>query len=114
MATPTVGSIVHYVSYGTPGGEYPSTCRAAIVTAVDEYQPSTDGGFTGAVSLCVLNPEGQFFNKGVLYDDGAEKIGSPCTAFEFHGNPFRYCGECGWREAALKGGTWHWPEPADA
>lgn len=30
---PSVGRIVHYVSYGTPGGEYTSECRAAIITA---------------------------------------------------------------------------------
>jgi len=30
-----IGEIVHYRSYGTPGGEFPSTCRAAIVTVVD-------------------------------------------------------------------------------
>jgi hypothetical protein len=31
---PSVGRIVHYVSYGTPGGEYGQECRAAIVTEV--------------------------------------------------------------------------------
>lgn len=31
---PSVGRIVHYVSYGTPGGEYTSECRAAIITEV--------------------------------------------------------------------------------
>jgi len=64
--------IVHYVSYGTPGGEYPSACRAAIVT--DVRSPTE-------VSLCVLNPEGQFFNRGVLLDG---------------------CGKAG--------GTWHFPD----
>lgn len=29
-----IGRIVHYVSYGTPGGEYTSECRAAVVTEV--------------------------------------------------------------------------------
>ncbi|MFD5631575.1 hypothetical protein [Streptomyces sp. NPDC127072] len=53
-ARPSVGRIVHYVSYGTPGGEYASQCRAAIVTAV----PAGSG-----VSLAVLNPEGMFFNQ---------------------------------------------------
>ena len=77
---PSIGRIVHYVSYGTPGGEYPSVCRAAIITAVDTYQ--SDAEFVGHVNLCVLNPEGMFFNKGVHYHD----------------------------EASLKGGTWHWPE----
>lgn len=67
---PTVGRIVHYQSYGTPGGEYKSQPRAAVVTAVH-----TDD----VVDLCVLNPEGMFFNRSVQRDvDG-------------------------------KGGTWNWP-----
>jgi len=105
---PKIAQMVHYVSYGTPGGEYPSVCRAAVVTAVDEYQPPReDEKFVGHLSLCVLNPEGQFFNRAVLYHDGAETPGSPdCPQRETHGNPFRYCA-CGWVEAAMKGGTWH-------
>ena len=99
--TPTVGSIVHYVSYGTPGGEYKSECRAAIVTETDT---------SDTVGLCVLNPTGQFFNRTVTYHDGAETPGDPnCPNREQHGNPFRYC-SCGWMEARHKGGTWHWPE----
>lgn len=72
---PSVGRIVHYVSYGTPGGEYPSVCRAAIITALkyDIYAENT-------VDLCVLNPEGFFFNKDVKFSEES------------------------------KGGTWHWPE----
>lgn len=83
---PSVGRIVHYVSYGTPGGEYPSVCRAAIITAVDDYQTpaeANDGTHLGHVSLCVLNPEGMFFNRSVLHAEG-EQLG--------------------------RGGTWHWPE----
>jgi hypothetical protein len=57
MNTPSVGRIVHYVSYGTPGGEYTSQCRAAIITGVKE---GTEGR---GVSLAVLNPEGMFFNQ---------------------------------------------------
>lgn len=81
--TPSVGRIVHYVSYGTPGGEYPSVCRAAIVTAVDTYQDCVGGGglHIGHVSLCVLNPEGMFFNRAVLQSEDEHR-----------------------------GGTWHWPE----
>lgn len=77
----SVGRIVHYVSYGTPGGEYTSECRAAVVTAVDEYQPSTGDHFIGHVDLCVLNPTGMFFNRGVHHDEDEKR-----------------------------GGTWHWPE----
>lgn len=102
--TPTVGRIVHYVSYGTPGGEYPSACRAAIVTGTC---PADDD-----VSLAVLNPSGLFFDQEVPYHDGAETPGAAdCPNVQQHGNPFRYCA-CGWIEASLKGGTWHWPERA--
>jgi len=58
---PSVGRIVHYVAYGTPGGEFPAgVCRAAIVTEVLSAE---------AVSLCVLNPTGMFFNANVRRDD---------------------------------------------
>lgn len=77
---PAIGRIVHYTSYGTPGGEYKSECRAAIITATDPSpQDNPDHEF---VSLCVLNPTGQFFNTMVLADHGDEPVG----------------------------GTWHWPE----
>jgi hypothetical protein len=61
---PTVGRIVHYVSYGTPGGEYQSVCRAAIITAVTDMF---------SVDLAVMNPEGMFFNRRVFLND----IGKP-------------------------------------
>ncbi|WP_084518047.1 hypothetical protein [Microtetraspora niveoalba] len=104
---PSVGRIVHYVSYGTPGGEYKSECRAAIVTEV-----LADGsqGAENNVGLAVLNPEGVYFNRAVPQDEGAETPGSPdCPNKAGHGSPFRYCG-CGWMEAGHCGGTWHWPE----
>ena len=31
---PSVGRVVHYVSFGTPGGEFTAQCRAAIITEV--------------------------------------------------------------------------------
>lgn len=80
---PSVGRIVHYVSRGSADGVYQPQCRAAIITEVDEYQPSADGEFVGHVDLCVLNPTGMFFNRGVLAPP-------PDDVF--------------------KGGTWHWPE----
>lgn len=54
---PTVGRIVHYVSFGSPGGEFVPECRAAVVTAVEEGS---------IVSLAVLNPNGLYFNQGAL------------------------------------------------
>jgi len=63
----TVGRVVYYKSYGTPGGEYPSVERAAIITEVG----ATRDGDTGEdVSLCVLNPEGMFFNREVKHGEG--------------------------------------------
>ena len=83
---PSAGRIVHYVSYGTPGGEYTSQCRAAVVTEVGEvWVPEGQPAPTGTpVGLAVLNPEGMFFNRGVMQD-----------------------------EAGKSGGTWHWPERVD-
>lgn len=57
----TVGSIVHYVSHGTPiladGTQaYQSRCRAAIVTVVAS---------PNCVGLAVLNPTGMFFHEAV-------------------------------------------------
>lgn len=50
---PSVGRVVHYVSYGTPNGEFSSQCRAADVTEVNE---------AGEVGLFVKNPDGVFLH----------------------------------------------------
>lgn len=67
MATqhiPSVGRVVHYVAYGTPGGEFPiGAHRAAIVT--DVHDP---GAPESVLSLCVMNPTGLYF-AGVVYCD---------------------------------------------
>jgi hypothetical protein len=68
--SPSVGRVVHYVAYGTPGGEFPEgVCRAAVITEVGKL------GDAEVVGLCVLNPTGQFFNRNMLYS----KIKSPGT-----------------------------------
>ncbi|MGY2747216.1 hypothetical protein [Arthrobacter sp. UYCu723] len=64
--TPSIGRIVHYHSYGTPGGEYLPEPRAAIITAV-ELVAEEPG--TYVASLCVLNPTGMFFNEGVEFSE---------------------------------------------
>jgi hypothetical protein len=89
---PSVGRMVHYVSYGTPGGEYLTACRAAIVTEVDPVH-QLDG--TTSAGLCVLNPTGLFFNRGALYDEGEQL--KPGESRDFL---------CGDRD--YPGGTWHW------
>ncbi len=63
MDKPSVGRIVHYVAYGTPGGEFPAgVCRAAIITEVDV--PPDE-----CVALMVANPSGLYFNKEVEHDE---------------------------------------------
>jgi hypothetical protein len=102
---PSVGRVVHYVSYGTPRGEYKPECRAAIITEL-----TADPAHPDQVALVVFSPTGSFFNRAVPYNEGAETSGSPdCPDTTTHGNPMRYCA-CGWMEASPVGGTWHWPE----
>ena len=92
MPKPSVGRVVHYVSYGTPGGEYTSQCRAAIITAVYPETPAGVGD-TMAASLCVMNPTGLFLNEAVRYHEG-----DPDHVDATPGKP------------TYRGGTWHWPE----
>lgn len=84
---PSIGRIVHYTSYGTPGGEFGKRCRAAVVADVygpDNPHPDPEvlTGVEGSewVALTVLNPKGVFFNDA--------------------------CHD----ELTKLGGTWHWPE----
>jgi hypothetical protein len=67
---PSVGRVVHYVSYGTPGGEYTSQCRAAIVTGSPDCDAHTE-----CVSLAVLGPEGMFFNQHVPHNETSQQRG---------------------------------------
>lgn len=113
MPTPSVGRIVHYVSYGTPGGEYTSQCRAAKVAEVgawmfvagsesDEvvhddgirYRTIEQRWEDDACALVVENPTGLFFNT-CSYHEG--DIGHDHTGVEIPSRSYR-------------GGTWHWPE----
>jgi hypothetical protein len=89
---PSVGRIVHYVSYGTPGGEYTAQCRAAVITDVHNLDPVPEHGVP-YVDLCVLNPTGLFFNINCRYDNGITD-----AALAAPDAP------------SYKGGTWHWPE----
>ena len=81
--TPSVGRMVHYVSFGTPGGEFGCECRAAVVTeVVGIFDEDNEDELVGwDLSLAVLNPGGMFFNRSVPQDED-KKLG----------------------------GTWHWPE----
>lgn len=57
---PTIGRVVHYISYGTPNGEYKPEHRAAIITRVSETNENQ-------VDICVFNPKGIFFNENVNF-----------------------------------------------
>lgn len=95
MPEASIGRVVHYVSYGTPGGEHAKQCRAADVTEVDPADPNR-------VGLCVKNPGGLFFHPlasgGCRYHPGtpAEPGGAPGPTLDY------------------PGGTWHWPERVGA
>jgi hypothetical protein len=94
MQKPSVGRVVHYVSYGTPGGEYSRECRAAIITEVAKEHTSSHGVLAPRVGLCVMNPTGLFLNQGVALDLGApDNAGGTnlCDGLDY------------------AGGTWHWP-----
>lgn len=64
--TPTVGRTVHYQAYGTPGGEYPSVARAAVITQTQAENPKLEEGVVG---LCILNPTGMFFTQEVRFSE---------------------------------------------
>lgn len=111
--TPRVCRAVHYVSYGTPGGEYTSQCRAAVITEVGAWMPYSqvkdegelpDGRRTrtrtevwepDACALMVSNPGGLFLNT-CSYDPG--------VASDTPGAP---------GARSYRPGTWHWPERED-
>lgn len=66
VQVPSVGRVVHYFAYGTPGGEFPAGVpRAALITEVDE-----PGNPDSNVGLCVMNPTGLFFNLHVKHHYG--------------------------------------------
>lgn len=67
---PSISRDVHYVSYGTPGGEYASECRAAKVTAVLSLDDSP------RVSLFVMSPNGTFFDLDVRQDEAGHAGGT--------------------------------------
>lgn len=118
---PFLGEPVHYVSFGTPGGEYSSTCRHAVVTAVgawvdaetrivaasDPAHPDRPHPMPGswrqvwqqwqpdAVALCVMNPTGLFLNERVPHHNGRSVEGSvDPIAGVFPGGTWHRAGDC--------------------
>lgn len=80
VTPPRVGQTVHYVSYGTPGGEYRSQCRAAMVTEV-----SAERADPTEIGLAVLNPTGLFFDRQIRQSEDEHTGGTwhwPCVPVE--------------------------------
>jgi hypothetical protein len=80
MDNVSVGRDVHYVSYGTPGGEFTKACRTAKITEVSNREDRVE-----TVGLCVFNPTGLFFHPLVAGGSSHDEEGH-------------------------SGGSWHWPE----
>lgn len=80
MTAPTIGRTVGHVPVGTPGGEYDSVCRAAIVTEVEGPAPASGPGVR--LSLAVLSPTGLFFNTNIPHSPDRHRPGTwhwPCV-----------------------------------
>lgn len=77
---PTVCRMVHYVAFGTPGGEYTAGAhRAAIITEVPHG--NKEAKTLRQVSLLICNPTGIHFREFVSQDEGKKKAGTwhwPC------------------------------------
>ncbi len=58
---PEIGDKVHYQSYGTPGGEYLPTPRAAVITELKGCDPALGKPGCPHARLAVFNPTGLFF-----------------------------------------------------
>lgn len=57
---PSIGSIVHYQRFGTPGGEHLSKPSPAIIVEVFE---------NNECQLFVMNPNGVYFNRTLYSED---------------------------------------------
>lgn len=68
---PSVGRVVHYLSYGTPNGEYRPAHRAATITDVRESDQ-----FGYEVRAAVLNPDGYFNTPWTHFDQSASEGGT--------------------------------------
>lgn len=58
--TPSIGRVVHYQRYGTPGGEHKAEPSPAIITRVIDTEE-------GIVDAVVFNPTGQYFSQHLKY-----------------------------------------------
>ena len=66
---PSIGRIVHYMSRGSKDGVFQPMLRAAIITGLYYELPDSNGisDVSDEVDICVINPDGMFFNKNVKF-----------------------------------------------
>jgi len=62
MTKPTIGRVVHYQRYGSPGGEHKPEPSPAIITQIISEE-------TGECQLFVMNPNGLYFNSTPYSED---------------------------------------------
>ncbi len=108
LPSPRLGLAVHYRSYGTPGGEYPPVCRAAVVTEVGGWVTDRTEEFEGvparrslhqvwesqACALHVTNPSGVFLDGPIARHEPPVQRLTLGDGTETDGRLYR-------------GGTWH-------
>lgn len=122
---PSVGRIVHYVSYGTKNGEYSPECRAGFITEVGQWvkvagKVLDDGSFPEGMEDSPLSF--WFTQEGM----DVPAPGTRVTFEEFHPeacslsvhNPTGVFFNSGGvpiehDEDTKKPGSWHWPERVD-
>lgn len=117
LRPPRLNQAVHYRAFGTPGGEYPPACRAAIITEVGawvangEPQETQEGEQRyrlvpqrwdpAACTLFVANPSGMFLNGPIPRHEPAREMVVRSDGSEGPGRIYL-------------GGTWHSMAGCDA
>lgn len=94
---------VHYVAYGTPAGEYPSTCRAATVTQV--------GGWRTITETVPARPPAELTGAGHALERVLHQMWDAEVAALHVTNPEGvFLKECPHDETTRLGGTWHFSD----
>lgn len=98
---------VHYVAYGTPAGEYPSTCRAATVAEVGGWRTITEN-VPARPAVAALRCGGEPVER-VLHQVWDAEVASLHVT-----NPTGiFLNEAPHDEHQRLAGTWHFPDNCD-
>lgn len=66
---PSIGRIVHYQAYGTPGGEFKSEPYPAVITSVEIASVNIGGICDQQVDLFVMYPNGTSHKPSVPFSE---------------------------------------------